>query len=326
MKIANNYFQTLKTIKEESKISEKLPDTIAQAPESKTESNGQTQAQTTVNSDAAKLKSKAQETISRIRVESQIGKNLDLNRLNNMTKAVKEIAPEIKEGQLERLIGSHVNTGSAKGVIDGIRGLGGSRDHLSELTGSKIDDLRMVGGSLVSADPPPADSTQNDGYKVAPPSLKDIVINFFMGQASSRTVPIPTLPVPPDPQTGKDMWSGVTFFQDVLGIGNYENRINERGGIDTNGTPNPDAEDTGGPHIITRDMLNGIAAKRGSKGEPNPEGENSSGGPINETKASGGATGPAGEPVMDADVTSAVVTSRDVDALRIKLESKFIKP
>ena len=115
------------------------------------------------------------------------------------------------------------------------------------------------------------------------------------------------------------MWSGVTFFKDVLGIGNYENRVNERGGIDTNGTPNPDAEDTGGPHFITRDMLNGIAARKGSKGEPNPEGDNS-------TKASGAANGPAGEPVMDADVTSAVVTSRDMSALRIRLESKFIKP
>lgn len=323
MKIANNNFQDIKAKLEES-FQETHPETSAKSSDSG--STEQTRTQTTANSETAKLKSVAEESLSRIRIENQINKNLNLNKIGNQMEAVKEIAPEIKAGHLERLIGSGVNTSSAKGVVDGIRGLSGSRDHLSELTGSKLDDLRMVGGSLVSADPPPDDSTQDDGYKIAKPTLKDIVINFFMGQASGRQQPIPLPPTPPDAETGNNMWSGVTFFQDVLGIRNYENRVNQRGGIDTNGTPNPDAEDTGGPHFITRDMLNGIAARKGSKGEPNPEGENTSGGPIDETKTSGAANGPAGEPVMDAEVTSAVVTSRDMDALRIKLESKFIKP
>jgi hypothetical protein len=323
MKIANNYFQDVK-----AKLEDSFQETHHET-STKSSDNGsteQTRTRTTANSEAAKLKNAAEESLSRIRIENQIGQNINSSKLNNMTAIVKEIAPELKNNQLDRLIGSHVNSGSAKGVVDGIRGLGGSRDHLSELTGSKIDDLRMVGGSLVSQEPPPSDSTQNDGYKVAPPSLKDIVINFFMGQASSPTMPLPMPPTPPDAETGNNMWSGVTFFKDVLGIGNYENRINERGGIDTNGTPNPDAEDTGGPHIITRDMLNGIAARKGSKGEPNPEGENSTGGPIDQTKTGRGGNSPAGEPVMDADVTGVAVTSRDLSALRIKLESKFIKP
>jgi hypothetical protein len=52
----------------------------------------------------------------------------------------------------------------------------------------------------------------------------------------------------------------------------------------------------------------------------------STGGPIDETKTSGAANGPAGTPLPDAEISSAVVTSRDISALRIRLESKFIKP
>jgi hypothetical protein len=113
----------------------------------------------------------------------------------------------------------------------------------------------------------------------------------------------------------------VSFIKNVLGTGNYENHVNNRGGIDTNGTPNPEAPDTGGPRYITREMLIGIATRLGSKGEPNPESQAGSGGPINETKASSGATGPAGEPAVEID--RAVATARDIDAIRIKLESKI---
>jgi hypothetical protein len=322
MKIANNYFQDVKAKLEES-FQETHPETSAKSSDSG--SSEQTRTQTTANSEAAKLKSVAEESLSRIRIENQVGKNLNLNKIGNQMEAVKEIAPEIKASHLERLIGSGVNTNSAKGVVDGIRGLSGSRDHLSELTGSKLDDLRMVGGSLVSDDPPPSDD-KSDGYKIEPPSVKDIIINFLLGQAQGRQQPIPLPPAPPDPETGKNVWSGVTFIKDVLGIGGYENYVNNRGGIDTNGTPNPEAPDSGPPRVITRDMLNGIAARKGSKGEPNPEGDNSTGGPIDETKTSGAANGPAGQPVPDAEISSAVVTSRDISALRIRLESKFLKP
>ncbi len=321
MKIANNYFQDVKAKLEEA-IQERLPE---QTSESKTTSTTQTTTRTTVSSQSARLKSAAEESLSRVRIENEIGKNIDTNKLGNMKNVVKEIAPEIKSNQLDRLIGSHVNSGSAKGVVDGIRGLAGGRDHLSELTGGKLDGLRLVGGSLVSDDPP-AGSTEDSGTKIEKPSVKDIIINFFLGQAQGRQQPIPLPPTPPDPETGKNVWSGVTFIKDVLGVGGYENHVNNRGGIDTNGTPNPEAPDSGPPRVITRDMLNGIAARKGSKGEPNPEGDNSTGGPIDETKTSGAANGPAGQPVPDAEISSAVVTSRDIDALRIRLESKFLKP
>jgi hypothetical protein len=324
MKIANNYFQNVKAKLEEA-IQERLSETTEQAPESKSNTD-QTTTQTTANSQAAKLKTAAEESLSRIRIENEIGKNINSSKLNNMKDLVKEIAPEIKKNQLDRLIGSHVNSESAKGVMDGIRGLAGGRDHLSELTGGKLDGLRLVGGSLVSDDPPASGSTEGSGTKVEKPSVKDIIINFFLGQAQGRQQPIPLPPTPPDPETGKNVWSGVTFIKDVLGVGDYNNYVNQRGGIDTNGTPNPEAPDSGPPRVITRDMLNGIAARKGSKGEPNPESDNSTGGPIDETKTSGAANGPAGQPVPDAEISSAVVTSRDISALRIRLESKFIKP
>ncbi len=321
MKIANNYFQDVKAKLEES-FQETHPETSTKSSDSG--STEQTRTQTTANSEAAKLKSAAQESLSRIRIENEIGKNINSSKLNNMKDVVKEIAPELKKNQLDRLIGSHVNSGSAKGVVDGIRGLAGGRDHLSELTGGKLDGLRLSGGSLVSDDPPPSD--QNNGTKVEKPSVKDIIINFLLGQAQGRQQPIPLPPTPPDPETGKNMWNGVTFLKDIFGTGSYENHVNQRGGIDTNGTPNPEAHDSGPPRVITRDMLNGIAARKGSKGEPNPEGDNSTGGPIDETKTSGAANGPAGQPVPDAEISSAVVTSRDISALRIRLESKFLKP
>jgi hypothetical protein len=323
MKIANNYYQDIKAKLEEA-IQEKASETSEKSSQTKSNSTESTTTQTPANSQAAKLKSAAQESLSRIRIENQIGKNVDSSKLNNMTAIVKEIAPELKNNQLDRLIGSHVNSGAAKGNLDGIRGLAGTRDHLSELTGGKLDGLRMVGGSLVSDDPPPSDSTS--GTKVEKPIVKDIIINFFLGQAQGRQQPIPLPPTPPDPETGKNVWSGITFIKDVLGVGDYNNYVNNRGGIDTNGTPNPEAPDSGPPRVITRDMLNGIAARKGSKGEPNPEGENSSGGPIDQTKTGRGGNSPAGQPVMDADVTGVAVTGRDISALRIRLESKFIKP
>lgn len=320
MKIANNYFQDVKAKLEEA-FQETHSETSAKSPDSG--SSEQTTTQTTANSQAAKLKSVAEESLSRIRINNEIGKNINSSKLNNLKNVVKEIAPELKKNQLDRLIGSHVNSGSAKGVVDGIRGLAGGRDHLSELTGGKLDGLRLDGGSLVSDDPPPSD--QNNGTKVEKPSVKDIIINFLLGQAQGRQQPIPLPPTPPDPETGKNMWNGVTFLKDIFGTGSYENHVNQRGGIDTNGTPNPEAPDSGPPRIITRDMLNGIAARKGSKGEPNPEGENSTGGPIDQTKTSGAANGPAGQPVPDAEISSAVITGRDISALRIRLESKFIK-
>jgi hypothetical protein len=143
-----------------------------------------------------------------------------------------------------------------------------------------------------------------------------------LGQAQGRQQPIPLPPTPPDPETGQNVWNGVTFLKDVLGVGGYNDYVNNRGGIDTNGTPNPEAPDSG-PPVITEEVLKGIAARKGSKGEPNPESQAGTGGPINETKASGGATGPAGEPAMEID--RAVATSRDIDAIRIKIESKFIR-
>jgi len=320
MKIANNYYQDVKAKLEEA-IQDKLSETTEQTSESKTSTN---QTATPANSQAAKLKSAAEESLSRIRIENQIGKNIDSSKLNNMTAIVKEIAPELKNNQLDKLIGSHVNSGAAKGNVDGIRGLAGSRDHLSELTGSAVDNLRMVGGSLVSDDPPPSD--QNNGTKVEKPSVKDIIINFLLGQAQGRQQPIPLPPTPPDPETGKNVWSGVTFIKDVLGVGDYNNYVNKRGGIDTNGTPNPEAPDSGPPRVITQDMLNAIAARKGSKGEPNPDAESGSGGAIDTTKAGRGGNSPAGQPVMDAEISGAAVTSRDISALRIRLESKFIKP
>jgi len=320
MKIANNYYQDVKAKSEEA-IQDKLSETTEQTSESKTSTN---QTATPANSQAAKLKSAAEESLSRIRIENQIGKNIDSSKLNNMTAIVKEIAPELKNNQLDKLIGSHVNSGAAKGNVDGIRGLAGSRDHLSELTGSAVDNLRMVGGSLVSDDPPPSD--QNNGTKVEKPSVKDIIINFLLGQAQGRQQPIPLPPTPPDPETGKNVWSGVTFIKDVLGVGDYNNYVNKRGGIDTNGTPNPEAPDSGPPRVITQDMLNAIAARKGSKGEPNPDAESGSGGAIDTTKAGRGGNSPAGQPVMDAEISGAAVTSRDISALRIRLESKFIKP
>jgi len=320
MKIANNYYQDVKAKLEEA-IQDKLSETTEQTSESKTSTN---QTATPANSQAAKLKSAAEESLSRIRIENQIGKNIDSSKLNNMTAIVKEIAPELKNNQLDKLIGSHVNSGAAKGNVDGIRGLAGSRDHLSELTGSAVDNLRMVGGSLVSDDPPPSD--QNNGTKVEKPSVKDIIINFLLGQAQGRQQPIPLPPTPPDPETGKNVWSGVTFIKDVLGVGDYNNYVNKRGGIDTNGTPNPEAPDSGPPRVITQDMLNAIAARKGSKGEPNPDAESGSGGAIDTTKTGRGGNSPAGQPVMDAEISGAAVTSRDISALRIRLESKFIKP
>jgi hypothetical protein len=261
MKIANNYFQDVKAKLEEA-IQEKLSDNSENAAESKESRSNheQTSTQTTANSQAAKLKSAAEESLSRIRIDNQIGKNIDTNKLGNMKNVVKEIVPELKNSHLDRLIGSHVNSRSAKGVVDGIRGLAGGRDHLSELTGGKLDGLRIANGSLVSDDPPPSDSTS--GTKVEKPSLKDIIVNFFLGQAQGREQPIPLPPTPPDPETGKNMWNGVTILKDIFGTGSYENYVNNRGGIDTNGTPNPEAPDSGPPRIITRDMLNGIAARK----------------------------------------------------------------
>jgi hypothetical protein len=320
MKIANNYYQDIKAKLEEA-IQENLSVTTEKAPESKS-NNEQTATQTTANSEAAKLKSAAEESLSRIRIKNQIGKNVNSSKLNNMTAIVKEIAPELKNNQLDRLIGSHVNSGAAKGNVDGIRGLAGARDHLSELTGGKLDGLRLPDGSLVSDDPPPSDS----GTKVEKPKLKDIIINFFLGQAQGREQPIPLPPTPPDPETGKNMWNGVTFLKDIFGTGSYENYVNNRGGIDTNGTPNPEAPDSGPPRFITQDMLNAIAARKGSKGEPNPDAENGSGGAIDQTKTGRGGSSPAGQPVMDAEISGAAVTSRDISTLRIRLESKFIKP
>lgn len=202
MKIANNYFQDVKAKLEEA-IQEKLSETTEQAPESKSSNTEQTTTPTAANSQAAKLRNAAEESLSRIRIENQIGKNIDTNKLGNMKNVVKEIAPEIKNNQLDRVIGSHVNSGSAKGVVDGIRGLAGGRDHLSELTGGKLDHLRMVGGSLVSDDPPPSGSTESNGTKVEKPSFKDIVINFLLGQAEGRQQPIPLPPTPPDQRPGR---------------------------------------------------------------------------------------------------------------------------
>ncbi|HSE41430.1 MAG TPA: hypothetical protein VLH08_11775 [Acidobacteriota bacterium] len=325
MKIANNiqYLNLVKDLVKVDEKSDKLPDSIAEAPDLSQPQKPESKLDNTkARSDSAKLNNAAQESLTRARIENQVGKNLDLNRLQNLKEQVKEIAPEIKNNHLERLIGVGTNTGSAKGVVDGIRDIanGSSRDRVGELTGGKIGDLRMVGGSLVSEDPKTEEN--KEGNKVESPSLKDIIINFFLGQASGRQQPIPLPPTPPDPETGTNMWNGVTFLKDVLGTGSYENHVNNRGGIDTNGTPNPEAPDTGGPHIITPEILIGIETKKNSKGEPNPESQDGSGGPINETKASGGATGPAGEPAMEVD--RAVATSRDMDAIRIKLESKFL--
>src|SRR5262245_15540178 len=116
-----------------------------------------------------------------------------------MKNVVKEIAPELKHNQLDRLIGSHVNSGAARGPVDGIRGLAGGRDHLSELTGGKLDGLLIAGGSLVSDDPA-AGSTEKKETKVEPPTVKDIIINFLLGQAQGRQQPIPLPPTPPDPE------------------------------------------------------------------------------------------------------------------------------
>lgn len=323
MKIANNYYQDIKAKLEEA-IQERVSETSEESSQTKSSSTEQTTTQTPANSKAAKLKNAAEESLSRIRIENQIGKNLDSSKLNNMTAIVKEIAPELKNNQLDRLIGSHVNSGAAKGSVDGIRGLTGARDHLAELTGGKLNGLRLSGGSLVSDDPPPSD--QNGETKVEKPKLKDIIINFFLGQAQGREQPIPLPPTPPDPETGKNMWNGVTFLKDIFGTGSYENYVNNRGGIDTNGTPNPEAPDSGPPRFITQDMLNAIAARKGSKGEPNPDAENGSGGAIDQTKTGRGGNSPAGQPVMDAEISGAAVTSRDISALRIRLESKFIKP
>ena len=325
MKIANNiqYLNMVKDLKKADDKSDKLPDSIGETPDLSQPKKPESKLDSAAKSESAKLSNAAQENLTRVRIDNQIGQNLDLNRLQNLKEQLKSIAPEITTSQLERLIGIGISSGSAQSVVDGIRGIadGQARDRATELTGGKLGDLRMVGGSLVSEDPKTEGS--KDGNTVESPSLKDIIINFFLGQASGRQQPIPLPPTPPDPETGTNMWNGVTFLKDVLGTGSYEDHVNNRGGIDTNGTPNPDAADTGGPTIITPEMLIGIATRKNSKGEPNPESQDGSGGPINETKASGGATGPAGEPAMEID--SAVVTSRDVDALRIRLESKFIK-
>ncbi|MCI0446616.1 hypothetical protein L0152_25855, partial [bacterium] len=80
MKIANNYFQDVKTKLEEA-IQERLPE---QTSESKTTSTTQTTTQTTVSSQSAKLKSAAEESLSRIRIENEIGQNIDANKLGNM--------------------------------------------------------------------------------------------------------------------------------------------------------------------------------------------------------------------------------------------------
>ena len=326
MKIANNiqYLNLVKDLRKADDKTDKLPDSIGEAPDLSQPRKPESKSTSTeAKSESAKLTSAAQESLIRSRIDNQIGKNLDLNRLQNLKEQVKAIAPEITTSQLERLIGVGINTGSAKGIVDGIRGIadGQTRDRAGELTGGKLGDLRMVGGALVSEEPKTEEN--KEGYKVEGPSLKDVIINFLLGQAQGRQQPIPLPPTPPDPETGTNMWNGVTFLKDVFGTGSYEDHVNKRGGIDTNGTPNPDAADTGGPHIITPEMLIGIATRKNSKGEPNPESQDGSGGPINETKASGGATGPAGEPAMEID--NAVVTSRDMDAIRIKLESKFIK-
>src|SRR5262245_66375784 len=116
MKIANNNYQDIKARLEEA-IQERLSETTEQSSDSKSSSTEQTSTQTPVNSQAAKLKNAAEESLSRIRIENQIGQNINSSKLNNMTAIVKEIAPELKNNQLDRLIGSHVNSGAAKGNV-----------------------------------------------------------------------------------------------------------------------------------------------------------------------------------------------------------------
>ncbi len=249
---------------------------------------------------------------------------IDLNKLENLTSVVKALVPILQGGALERLIGGAIGqhgTG-ASSTIGAIKDGAVVRDHAGELLGDAHGGFIGSDSGFVSEDP--AKGEENTGTKVETPSVKDIIINFILGYATKES-PVPMPPTPPDADTGKNMWDGVTFFKDILGIsggGGYENYLNKKGGVDTNGEPNPEGETSGGPRFITREMLKGLAARLGQLGEPNPESQAGSGGPIDQTKA-GGNVGTAGEPVPDAQIDRVAITDRDIDAIRIRLESKF---
>jgi len=249
-------------------------------------------------------------------------KQVETNEVRSVKELVAANIAPIGDGHLDRLIGGNTGQGAQNPVsfLDGLKqsasGAAGARDRAGELMGDANGGFIGSPAGRVSEDP----AEGGGDSKVESPSLKDILINFILGVGSKES-PVPLPPTPPDPETGRNLWDGVSFFREVLGGNNYESHVNRRGGIDEAGTPIRDADPVGPPSVITPEILKGIEARLGAHGEPNPESQAGTGGPVDESKTAGAASGPAGEPAIEVD--RAVVTSRDVDAIKIRLESKF---
>lgn len=250
-------------------------------------------------------------------------KRVQTAEMKTVKDTVRLRATDVTDGDhLSRLFGTnHTGRAGSASLLDGLRqaspGAGAGRDRARELIGDANGGFAGAPSGRVSEDP----KADEGGSKVESPSLKDILVNFVMGLGTSKS-PIPTPPVPPDAETGKSMWSGVTFFKDILGTGSYENHIDKRGGVDPKSEPVADPDTAAGPpKIITPEMLRGIRARKGALVDPNPDSQAGAGGPIDPTKTSGAADGPAGERATEVD--RAVATSRDLQAIQIRLESKF---
>jgi hypothetical protein len=93
MKVANStqYLNLVKDLKIADDKPDKLPDSIGETPDLSQPKKPETKVESSAaKSEAAKLSNAAQESLARVQIENQIGKNLDLNRLQNLKASERD--------------------------------------------------------------------------------------------------------------------------------------------------------------------------------------------------------------------------------------------
>jgi len=241
---------------------------------------------------------------------------------------VEELAGELK-GAGERFL---------DGALGAVRPSAGSSSLLDQLRGAATDPSRnpldqqgtgFVGSSLGRLS---EDGEEEGGIIAAVKNFFSSVFGTAAGNPAART------PV----GNGAGAAAGAAFGILTANTGSVEDKKNEANGIfgifrqgktgtssaeaneqmkmvDLDGTPNPEAPDTGGPHFVTGADLRGIAARLGGAAEYTGD-SNGSGGPV--TTDASSPNGTVGLWSPDIDVARAVYTKFDAKGMEARINGK----
>jgi len=291
-------------------------------------------------------------------VASQTGADMNPAKLRNLAEKLDGIDTKVAQSAADRFLTGAFGSAtpgqaSAGSLLDAIQTSATSSSR-NPLANSTLDNFRGSGQGALMDDPPADQGAGASGGSDASKSSSawDAVKNFFggvvgmiLGGAGTTT------PAGAVAGSTAGAAAGTAFGVLTANTGSPEDKKNEANGIigvfrqgktgttnaneaeqlklvDYGGTPVPEDVDNGGsgPHYVTRDMINAIAARKGAKGQPTPDdaGDTSTG-PINTGADGTGKLGSLSQPINGDETASRVhtVTAADKIALQARITSKI---